>query len=95
MYIEELVFAPEELEMPDIPFRELVLEDLPSIDEVLRINPVVMATQPLTAGQSAYTQSITIRIPHWVLAELKKKAVGAGEKYQTYVNLILAQHAVS
>lgn len=94
MYIEELKFTPDEMEMPDIPFEELMFEDVPSINALFRTTPTAVS-QALTEGQSSYTQSVTIRLPRWLLAALKKEATERGEKYQTYINLILSQHAAS
>jgi hypothetical protein len=92
MYADELTFSPEDLSWLDAPLQDLVFEDLPSIDEILQINPMTLSV-PLPAGQSTYTQSVTIRFPRWLVAALKKQAIERGEKYQTYINLILAQHA--
>lgn len=88
----------DELNLPlidpelDIPFEELALDDLPSLEEVLRISPTVLSSPP-TAAQTLFSQRISIRINHGVLVELKKRAAAVGEKYQTYINQILAQHA--
>ena len=94
MYASELKFPPEDLTWLYAPAEDLVFDDLPSMDEAIRTAPDA-TTPTLAAGQSSYTQPITIRLPRWLVTELKKKATGAGEKYQTYINLILAQHAVS
>ncbi len=94
MYVDELIFPPEDLSWLDAPVGELVFEDTPSIDEILRNNPVTLSA-PLPVGQSTYTQSVTIRINRGVLAEIKKRAAAHGEKYQTFINSLLAQHAAS
>jgi hypothetical protein len=78
----------------NIPYEEMVFEDLPDIDELLRTTPTVISPPP-TAGQTLFSERITIRINRGVLAELKKRAAEQGEKYQTYINLILAQHTGS
>ena len=92
MYADELTFPPEDLAWLNAPIEDLVFADTPDIDTLLRTAPAAMSP-PMQAGQSSYTQPITIRIPRWLVAELKKKATERGEKYQTYINLILAQHA--
>jgi len=78
----------------DIPFVEMVFEDMPDIDELLRTTPTVLSA-PMTSGQTLFSQRITIRINHGVLLEIKKRAAAAGERYQTYINHILAIHAGS
>jgi predicted DNA binding CopG/RHH family protein len=89
-------FRIPELDIPfvelDIPFVELEFEDLPSIDEILKVSPVKLSP-PLTAGQTHYSERICIRVNRGILAELKKRAEARGERYQTYINQILAQHA--
>lgn len=77
----------------DIPCEDLVFEDLPSIDEVLRSNPMVTLSPLPTVGQTLYSERISIRIPRWLLEEIKKRAAAEGEKYQTFMNSILAQYA--
>ena len=93
----------EELSIPDldvffvdldIPFEELRFDDLPSIDEILKASPITLSP-PLTAGQTPYSERICIRVNRGVLYELKKRAEARGERYQTYINQILAQHAAS
>lgn len=102
MHINDLIA--QALEIPfvdlDIPLEELVFEDLPSMDEVLERNQVlnvneVTLSPPQTAGQTPYTERISIRIPRWLLAELRRKAAERGLPYQTFINEVLAQHAVS
>lgn len=94
MYIDELRFAPEDLAWMDLPIEELLIEDLPSMEEVLRTTSTVISPPP-TAGQTTFSERITIRINHSVLAELKKQAAVQGLRYQTYLNSILAQHAAT
>lgn len=94
MYTDELIFPPEDLTWLDAPLQDLVFEELPSIDETLRNNPLTLSA-PLAAGQSLYTERISIRINRGVLAEIKKRAAQHGERYQTFINLLLAQHAAS
>lgn len=77
----------------NLPFVELDLEDTPDMDEVLKTSPRVAISQPLTASQTTFSQRISIRIPRSVLATTRKKAAALGMPYQTYINLILAQHA--
>lgn len=90
--------APPDLDIPfsdlNIPFVKLELDDLPSIDEVLKTSQATLSP-PSTVGQTLYSERISIRIPRWILAEIKKRAATEGEKYQTYINLILSQHARS
>lgn len=78
----------------DIPFQELELDELPSIDEVLRASPVT-PSPPLTINQTLFTDRICIRINRAVLATLKQKAAERGVRYQTFINLLLAQQAAS
>lgn len=96
MYTEELTVP--DLDIPfidmDIPFVELELDDLPSIDKVLRNNPVTLSA-PLNEGQTTYSERISIRIPRGILAAMRKQAAARGMPYQTFINLLLAQHAAS
>jgi predicted DNA binding CopG/RHH family protein len=54
--------------------------------------PVVLSP-PLTINQTLFTERICIRINRGVLAELKKRAAEQGMRYQTFINLLLAQDA--
>ena len=87
---------PDSLTVPDldIPFAELELEDLPTIDELLRDSPVTLSPPP-TAGQTTFTERICIRINRGVLDELKRQAAEQGTRYQTFINLILAERAAA
>jgi len=78
----------------DIQADELEFEDQPSMEEVLREFPVMLSPPP-TAGQTLFSERISIRINRSVLAELKKRAAAVGMRYQTFINLLLAQHASS
>lgn len=78
----------------DVPFVELELEDLPCIDEVLKTSQVALSP-PLKVGATLYSERISIRINRGILSELKKRAAAEGVRYQTYINLLLAQHAAS
>ncbi len=77
----------------DIPFEALglELEDLPTLDELLRI-PAVLSP-PLTVNQTLFSERICIRINRGVLAELKRRAAEKGMRYQTFINMLLAQQA--
>ena len=93
MYADELTFPPEDLSWLDAPLQDLVFEDTHDFDEILRVNPMTLSP-PQTAGHSTYTQPITIRIPHWVLASLRQKAVERGLPYQSLINQVLVQHVL-
>lgn len=96
MHIDELTVP--DLNIPfidlDIQNEELILEDLPSMDEVLKNSQAMFSLQP-TAGQTPYSERICIRINRGVLAEIKKRAEARGVRYQTFINLLLTQCAAS
>jgi len=96
MHTEDEIY--QALDIPfvdlDFPDLELVLEDLPSLEEVLRDNPVTLSPPP-TAAQTLFSNRICIRVPRWVLAEIKKRAAAQGEKYQTLINQLLAQYVAA
>ncbi|WP_305074376.1 hypothetical protein [Propionivibrio sp.] len=93
MHTEELTIP--DLDLPfvdlDIPEQELVLEELPGT-EVLLSSRVVLSP-PLTINQTLFSERICIRINRSVLSTLKKQAAEQGVRYQTFINLLLAQHA--
>ena len=82
------------IEEIDIPLIEFVFEEMPEVDDSLSATPTVPWV-PMTAGQTLFSERISIRIPRWLLLEIKKRAAASGEKYQTYINQILAIHAGS
>lgn len=88
----------EELDLPELELAvddpELILEDLPSIEEVLRTSPVTISP-PLKINQTPFTERICIRINRSVLATLKQQAADKGERYQTFINLLLAQQVAT
>lgn len=88
----------EELNLPDpdlvVDDPALVLEDLPSMEEVLRTSRVTLSP-PLTINQTTFTDRICIRINRAVLATLKQRAEARGLRYQTFINQLLAQQAAS
>ncbi len=94
MHTTELNIPGLDLDLPsddlDIQFEELELEDLPSMEEVLREFPVMLSPPP-TAGQTLFSERISIRINRSVLAELKKRAAAVGMRYQTFINLLLTE----
>ena len=47
----------------------------------------------LKSNYTVFTEKISIRIPHDVLATLKAQAEPAGLPYQTFINMILAEYA--
>lgn len=84
-----------DLDLPelDLPIEWMEFEDGPSIEEVLRM-PTVLSPPP-TAGQTAFSERICIRINSSVLARLKQMAAEQGVRYQTFINQLLALHAAS
>lgn len=96
MHTDDLILPEPHLpfEEMDIPFVDMIFDDLPDIDELLRTSPTTI-WEPMTAGQTLFSQRISIRIPRGVLLEIKKRAAANGERYQTYINQILAIHAGS
>lgn len=78
----------------DILLIEFVFEEMPEVDDLLSATPTVPWVA-MTAGQTLFSERISIRIPRWLLLEIKKRAAASGERYQTYINLILAQHAAT
>lgn len=49
---------------------------------------------PIAPGASGPTERITIRVPGWLLAEYKRKALDRGTKYQTLMIEILRDAAL-
>src|SRR5665647_2842135 len=47
----------------------------------------------LKANHTVFSEKISIRIPHDVLATIKPQAEPAGLPYQTFINMILAEYA--
>jgi len=47
----------------------------------------------LKANHTVFSEKISIRIPHDVLATIKAQAEPAGLPYQTFINMILAEYA--
>ena len=76
------------------PVLELELDDIPDADESLFASPVTLSA-PLTINQTLYSERICIRINKAVLAILKQKAAERGTRYQTFINMLLAQHAAT
>lgn len=58
----------------------------------LRMTPAQTNTA-LKANHTMFTEKISIRVPHDVLATIKTQAETVGMPYQTFINLILAEYA--
>ena len=78
----------------DLPIIWMEFEEGLSIDELLRTTPTVLSPPP-TAGQTAFSDRICIRINSGVLARLKQMAAEQGVRYQTFIAKILAGRAGS
>lgn len=77
-----------DLDLPDV---ELVFDELPSLEEVLRASPSVAVSPPLTKSRTLFSERICIRINRSVLDSIKHQASRYGMPYQTYINLLLAK----
>ena len=81
----------------DLTIPEIDLEGALTMDEVraylaLHKTPEEI-NAALKANHTVFSEKISIRIPHDVLATLKAQAEPAGLPYQTFINMILAEYA--
>lgn len=55
--------------------------------------PTTKPKKPAASSLTRYSEKISLRVPHPILALLKEEAALRGMSYQTLVNAILGQHA--
>lgn len=55
--------------------------------------PTTKARKPAESSMTRYSEKISMRIPRPILALLKEEAKRRGVPYQTFLNMILGQHA--
>lgn len=88
--MDSLMITPQDLEL------DYDIDDYPSLDEIyvyIEANAgVTITSSPLNARDTLYSNKISIRIPHYVLTEIKLKASEMGLPYQTLINVILNEY---
>src|SRR5665647_1120678 len=97
--MDDMEFNEPDLSMYDIDLTlpEIDLEGALTMDEAraylaLHKTPEEI-NAALKANHTVFSEKISIRIPHDVLATIKAQAEPAGLPYQTFINMILAEYA--
>lgn len=81
----------------DLTIPEIDLEGALSMDDVRAFLALHKTPEEINAALKAnhtvFTEKISIRIPHDILATIKAQAEAVCMPYQTFINMILAEYA--
>lgn len=96
--MDSLTITPQDLEL------DFDVNELPSVAEMIALVEsytgiaitshagIAKTSAPISAKNTLFSQKISIRIPHYVLTDIKHKANEMGLPYQTLTNIILNEY---